>query len=88
MKNALDWVVGSGEFSGKPVVLLNPSSRATYAQAALKEVLFAMNARVLHNLEVTVDLPRRDLSPEDIAADAGLAAALRSLIDGLCSGLN
>src|SRR5438105_3467377 len=31
MKNALDWVVGSGEFVDKPVALLNASPRSTYA---------------------------------------------------------
>ena len=29
LKNALDWVVGSGELSGKPVALINASPRAT-----------------------------------------------------------
>ena len=29
LKNALDWVVGSGELVDKPVALLNASSRAT-----------------------------------------------------------
>ena len=37
LKNALDWVVGSGELAGKPVALFNPSARGTYAQASLSE---------------------------------------------------
>ncbi|MGB7225312.1 MAG: NADPH-dependent FMN reductase, partial [Bradyrhizobium sp.] len=35
MKNALDWLVGSHEFPGKPVALINTSPRATHALAAL-----------------------------------------------------
>src|SRR6185369_7524480 len=31
LKNALDWVVGSGEFVDKPVALINTSARATHA---------------------------------------------------------
>jgi chromate reductase, NAD(P)H dehydrogenase (quinone) len=71
LKNALDWCVGSGEFVGKPVVLLQIEPRAVRVQAALREVLTAMDASVqedvmmpfeslhLHNLEIT-------LHPEDV----------------------
>ncbi len=46
LKNAFDWCVGSGEFVGKPVVLLQIESRAVRVQAVLREVLTAMDARV------------------------------------------
>ena len=35
LKNALDWVVGSGELVGKPVGLWNLSGRAVHAHASL-----------------------------------------------------
>ena len=35
-KNMLDWLVGSPDFPGKPIVLFNTSPRASAAQAALK----------------------------------------------------
>ncbi len=54
LKNALDWLVGSGELYGKPVTLFNASSRGTYAQAQLKEVLTTMGARYVSEAEVTV----------------------------------
>ncbi len=47
LKNALDWVVGSGELVGKPVALLNASPRATHAQASLRETLTTMDARIV-----------------------------------------
>ena len=34
LKDALDWIVGSGELSERPVVLVNASSRGVFAQAA------------------------------------------------------
>src|SRR5678815_4802212 len=37
LKNALDWIVGSGEFVEKPVALINTSPRAFHAQASLTE---------------------------------------------------
>jgi chromate reductase len=56
LRNALDWVVGSGELSGKPVALLNASARGQYAKAALRETLRTMDARVISDAEVTVPL--------------------------------
>ena len=45
-KNALDWVVGSAEFDGKPALLLCASARGQHAPAQLAEVLRTMGARV------------------------------------------
>src|SRR5262247_964258 len=39
LKNALDWVVRSGELVDKPVALVNASSRATHAWNSLVETL-------------------------------------------------
>src|SRR5215211_1037478 len=44
LKNALDWLVSSLEFPGKPVALLNISPRSTFAQASLAETLRTMSA--------------------------------------------
>lgn len=38
LKNALDWLVGSGELAGKPVALLNASPRSTYGQAVIADL--------------------------------------------------
>ncbi len=35
LKNALDWIVGSGELIDKPVAIVNASSRATRAWASI-----------------------------------------------------
>lgn len=57
LKNALDWLVGSGELVGKPVALINASSRATVAQASLVEILMTMDARVVVDVAGTLDVP-------------------------------
>ncbi len=54
LKNALDWVVGSGELIDKPVALFNASARGTYAQASLTETLTVMSARFIAEACVTV----------------------------------
>jgi NAD(P)H-dependent FMN reductase len=47
LKNALDWLVGSGEFYEKPVALLHVSERGAHARASLKETLVTMGARIV-----------------------------------------
>ena len=78
LKNALDWVVGSGELSGKPVALLNASARGKYAQAALRETLRTMDARVISDAEVTIPLLGKGLGASEIAADPEFAGLIRS----------
>jgi NAD(P)H-dependent FMN reductase len=67
-KNALDWIVGSGEFMHKPVALFNPSPRAVYAQASLVETLTVMMAQWVPEANVTLSLPGNNLDVEEIAS--------------------
>jgi chromate reductase, NAD(P)H dehydrogenase (quinone) len=80
LKNALDWVVGSGEFMGKPVALLNASPRATHAQAALIETLTTMDAYVVTDACITIPLMGSGLDAAGIAADPEIALALQTAI--------
>src|SRR3954470_2870406 len=58
LKNALDWVVGSGELMGKPIALLNASPQSTFAHPQLAETLTVMSARVVPAASVTVAIAR------------------------------
>lgn len=80
LKNALDWVVGSGELIYKPVALLNASPRSTYAQAALTETLMVMTAALVPEATIAVPLQGRKLDAEGIASDPGLADPLRAAL--------
>ena len=49
LKNALDWIVSSGEFTDKPVLLINASPSfmgGSIAQANLMEILRVMGAKL------------------------------------------
>ena len=61
LKNALDWVVGSGEFVDKPVALLNAAPRSTHAQASLRETLTVMTARIVAEASVAIPRSRKNL---------------------------
>lgn len=77
-KNALDWLVSSGEFMEKPTLLLNASpSGGQFAQSALAETLRMIGAIVLEASPVTPFLPPAFWSSERNAA--GLDALRRSV---------
>ena len=83
LKNALDWMVGSGELMGKLVGLVNAAPRGTHAMASLTETLTVMTAVVPAGAAVAVPLAGRGLDAAGIAADPGLSATLRSALAAL-----
>jgi NAD(P)H-dependent FMN reductase len=87
-KNLLDWLVGSTDFPGKPVLLLNCSARASHhAQDALVDVLKTMSARLLAPDPFPVRLPGVGCSAEAVLASderrRELQAALGCLVAAL-----
>jgi len=80
LKNALDWLVSSVEFPGKPVAVLNTSPRATHADAQLRLTLATMSARLVEAASITLPLLGRNLDADAIAADASLSAQLRAAL--------
>ena len=80
LKNALDWVVGSGEFVGKPVGLVNAFPRSTHAQASLIESLTVMMAVLKPEAMVAIPLSSKRLSPSEMAAAPAVAGPLRAAL--------
>ena len=73
LKNALDWIVSSGEFTDKPVLLINASpsfAGASFAQANLVEVLRVMGAKLTDEAILTLTAMSRK-----VAADGSLDEA-------------
>jgi NAD(P)H-dependent FMN reductase len=77
LKNALDWLVPSVEFPGKPVALINTSPHARHAQAQLRETLTVMSGRVIDAASITVSLSDADLT---MVESRDLAATLRAAL--------
>lgn len=77
LKNALDWLVSSSEFPGKPVALINISPRSTYVQASLTEILTTMSAALITDAAFTVAIPRNH---PDVATDPQIAHALHTAV--------
>ncbi|WP_082582828.1 NADPH-dependent FMN reductase [Frateuria sp. Soil773] len=87
-KNLLDWLVGSLEFPGKPVLLLNASARGSHhAQEALAEILRTMSAELLSTQPFPVALPGAGCTAEQVLASAERRAELRAALDHLAAEL-
>ena len=76
LKNALDWAVSMPDFPGKPVALLNTSPRASHAQAALREVLTTMSARLVPAASIDLPLQGSGYDTGAILADLALSQQL------------
>lgn len=87
-KNLLDWLVGSLEFPGKPVLLLNASARGSHhAQQALAEILRTMSAELLSTQTMPVALPGAGCGSAQVLAAAERCAELRVALDRLAAEL-
>ena len=71
LKNALDWLVGGSEMVGKPVALFDASTRSSYAQDSLREILRTMSVHLVEEAFVGVPLLGKNLGIEEILADPG-----------------
>lgn len=83
LKNALDWVVASGELIDKPVALINASARAVRAWTSLRDTLRAMSARVISAASITIPLSGDASDTRSIVEDTRVAGALRMAIGTL-----
>lgn len=87
VKNALDWLVGSGEFVDKPIVVFNASPRATIALEALKETVRIMGGIINEEASITLPILGSNLDAQGIAANPEISSALRTAITVFANGI-
>lgn len=87
MKNALDWLVGSHEFPGKPVALINTSPRATHALTAITLTLETMSAHVIQDASITLPLLGTVNDAGSIATNPEFAEPLRRAIENFAHAI-
>ncbi len=83
LKNALDWLVASETFAGKPTALINTSPRAFHAQASLREILSTMAARLIPEAFASISLTGKEVTADDILADTLCARRLTESLEAL-----
>ena len=80
VKNALDWIVGSGELYTKPVGLISAGTSGGYhARAALVQTLTWQGAHVVASLGI--DAPRTKTAADGRFTDVATLAGLRAFAD-------
>jgi len=88
LKNALDWLVRSGELYEKPVGLINVSPSSTRAQASLIETLSTMGAKLVPHACIAIALPEGNVDASKIAAAPDLSQTLSSAVTALARASN
>lgn len=76
LKNALDWLVASGELYEKPVTLFSASPYASFAHASLIETLTVMMARLIPDAFINVSATGKRDGELHIAANAGMSTRI------------
>jgi chromate reductase len=87
LKNALDWLVSSSEFPGKPIALINTSPRSVDAQIQLRLILTTMSARLIDEASITLPLLGHPPDPNQIASDPALSVPLHLALDNLVAAI-
>ena len=84
LKNALDWLVGTGELYEKPVVVVSaaPSAeRGLNARADLERTLRGQGARVLASATIAVPTRMRGQEIDDPTITTAVDTAVATLVD-------
>jgi len=87
LKNALDWIVSSGELEGKPVALIVASpSGGEWARAALTPTLEVIGARLVAN--VSLVFTRKYIAGDGRISDPAIVQRLEASLAALASAIS
>lgn len=83
LKNALDWTVGNGTFSGKPVVYITAASSGEHAHASLAKTLQAIDTRIPDGGALLISAIRAKLDADGKFKDPAESAKVQAVVDRL-----
>jgi chromate reductase len=83
LKNALDWTVSSGSFSGKPTALITASSGGENGHPALIKILGAIDARLIPDATLLISFIRSKMDAEGNITDQATRESLMSVFEAL-----
>ena len=87
LKNALDSLVSSDVFPGKPVTFLHASERGVVSQAALRLILETMSAQLIDEASITIPLLGTQTDARAIVEDAAMAEKIRDALQAFASAI-
>jgi NAD(P)H-dependent FMN reductase len=80
LKNAIDWVVSTNEFSGKPTMLVTAATDGSFAHKALLETLRVIEAKDIENNQLLIQFAATKIDSGNNITDGPALAALQQLI--------
>jgi chromate reductase len=80
LKNALDWTVSSGSFSGKPTALITASTGGENAHEALKKVLGAIDANRPEEATLLISFIRSKMDGSGNITDEQTTKSLKAVL--------
>jgi NAD(P)H-dependent FMN reductase len=86
LKNALDWLVSTGELSGKPVATISASSLWTGGDKAHESLLLtltALGAKTSAEGKLLIPTISKKLNEQGEVLDPDLTPALKAILDAL-----
>jgi NAD(P)H-dependent FMN reductase len=87
LKNALDWTVSSGSFSGKPTALITASTGGENAHEAMIKILGAIDAKISPNTTLLIQFVRSKMDSSGIITDPDTSQNLKTLIEAFTNSL-
>ena len=87
-KNLLDWTIGGGEMSGKPVAWINSSDRgAAGAYAELDSVLGYADTTIVRQACARVQVSRSAVAADGSISEPAVRAGLAAAVAELCAAV-
>ena len=89
-KNALDWMVGGTEMTGRPVAWLNPSTGpvgGAAAYASLRRVFAFIQPEIVEGACVRVPVFRRQVGPDGLVEDEVARARIAGAVGRLAAAI-
>lgn len=87
LKNALDWTVSSGSFSGRPTALITASTSGENAHEAMIKILGAIDAKLTPETTFLIQFVRSKMDSDGNVTDPYTAHKLKILIETFINSL-
>ena len=83
LKNALDWIVSSGEMDNKPLALVTASTGGDKAHAAMLLTLKALNAKIGEGATLLISFVRTKLNEKGEVINTEIVQSITSVLNAL-----
>ena len=83
LKNAIDWTVGSSDFSGKMVMLITASSEGKFGHSSLLETLRVIEAIIMPELQLLIPFAKTKIHPNRGIIDSQTLTDIKTAMNKL-----